>query len=58
MVKPIEAVDTKKIRKMTMSAEDYISKTEELTLQPRFDVAEVTVKNDGSFHLNYIKNAF
>lgn len=56
-VKPCEAVDSNKIRRMTLTAEDYLSKTETM-LQPRFDVAEVTVKGDGSFHLNYIKNAF
>lgn len=58
LITPKEAVDSNKIRRMTLTAEDYLSKTEELSLQPRFDVAEVTVKSDYTFHLNYIKNAF
>lgn len=56
-VSPHEAVDAYKINRMTLTAEDYLSKTE-TTLQPRFDVAEVTVKTGGGFTLNYIKNAF
>ncbi len=57
LVKPLEAVDNKKVQRMILTAEDYLSKTE-VALQPRFDVAEVTVKEDGGFCLNYIKNAF
>ena len=60
-VSPAEAVNSKKQQRMILTAEDYISKTE-CALQPRFDVAEVTVstKADGSekYSLNYIKNAF
>ena len=58
LVKPLEAVDSKKQRRMTLTAEDYITKTQTDNLQPRFDVAEVTVTKDNKYHLNYIKNAF
>ena len=59
LVSPKEAVDSHKIARMIKASQDYLSKTiEEAELQPRFDVAEVTFKNDGKFHLNYIKNAF
>ena len=58
-VSPKEAVDSHKIARMIKASQDYLSKTvEEVELQPRFDVAEVILKNDGKFHLNYIKNAF
>lgn len=58
-VSPKEAVDSHKIRRMMLTAEDYLSKTETTDgLQPRFDVAEVLVKDDNTYHLNYIKNAF
>ena len=58
LVKPLEAVDSQKQRRMTLTAEDYITKTESDNLQPRFDVAEVTVTKDNKYRLNYIKNAF
>ncbi len=58
-VSPKEAVDSHKIRRMLLTAEDYLSKTQiGDDLQPRFDVAEVLVKDDNTYHLNYIKNAF
>ena len=58
-ISPKEAVDSHKIRRMMLTAEDYLSKTQSADgLQPRFDVAEVSVKEDGTYHLNYIKNAF
>ncbi len=59
IVSPKEAVDSHKIRRMMLTAEDYLSKTQIADeLQPRFDVAEVLVKADNTYHLNYIKNAF
>ena len=58
LVKPMEAVDSKKQRRMTLTAEDYITKTHTDNLQPRFDVAEVTVTKENKYRLNYIKNAF
>ena len=58
LVKPYEAVDANKIQRMTLTAQDYIVKTESEALQPRFDVASVTVTKDNKYHLNYIKNAF
>lgn len=62
LVSPREAVDGYKQNRMTLAAEDYMVKTETYDLQPRFDVAEVTVckkENDQTgYKLNYIKNAF
>ena len=58
LVKPLEAVDSQKQRRMTLTAEDYITKTQTDNLQPRFDVAEVTVTEENKYRLNYIKNAF
>ena len=59
---PREAVDGYKQQRMTLAAEDYMVKTETYDLQPRFDVAEVTVfkkgNGDTGYNLNYIKNAF
>lgn len=60
-VSPAEAVTGIKQQRIMLTAQDYISKTE-CELQPRFDVAEVTVtqKANGSvgYNLNYIENAF
>ncbi len=58
LVRPMEAVDSHKIRRMTLTAEDYLTKSGATEGQPRFDVAEVTVDNENKYHLNYIKNAF
>ncbi len=61
LVSGIEAVDAFKQNRILKTAEDFLSKTE-CELQPRFDVAEVTVfeKQDGSlgYKLHYITNAF
>lgn len=61
LVSGVAAVDARKQQRIMLTAQDYIVKTE-CELQPRFDVAEVTVsKNaDGSdsYSLNYITNAF
>lgn len=61
IVTPAESVTCAKQERVSLTAQDYLSKTE-CELQPRFDVAEVTVcqKTDGSakYCLNYIKNAF
>ena len=61
LVSPAEAVDARKQGRIILTAEDFLSKyvTE---LQPRFDVAEVTVfkRSDGTdgYKLHYLKNAF
>ncbi len=61
MVSPLEAVDTAKAQRIMLTAEEYIIKTY-CELQPRFDIAEVTVteKPNGemSYSLHYIENAF
>ncbi len=60
LVSGAEAVDYKKRQRIMLTAQDYLSKCQ-TELQPRFDVAEVRVKQTdiGSrYYLNYIKNAF
>lgn len=60
MVSPLESVDTFKQQRIIRTAEDYIVKTL-CELQPRFDVAEVYVEDNGEkikYSLNYIANAF
>lgn len=61
IVSGAESVDAKKINRLRLTAEDFLSKYE-TSLQPRFDVAEVTVfkKENGEdgYKLRYIKNAF
>ncbi len=61
LVSGAASVDHHKRQRIMLTANDFIVKTE-CELQPRFDVAEVTVseKADGgySYSLNYIKNAF
>ncbi len=56
-----EAVDAFKQRRITLTANDYIVRTE-CQKQPRFDVAEVTVfeKEDKGlgYNLKYIENAW
>lgn len=62
MVLPAEAVDINKQRRIILTAKDYISKTDVLALQPRFDVAEVYYENlpggNKKYKIHYIKNAF
>ena len=55
--KPQEYVDIHKQRRILVTAGIYL-KYNGYGLQPRFDVAEVYVDNDGKMNLNYIKNAF
>ena len=61
LVSPLEAVDSAKLQRIMLTAEDYISKTE-CELQPRFDIAQVTVKEKQSgeiaYSLRYLENAF
>lgn len=63
LVSPKEAVTGKKMTRITSTAQDYLTKTRSSDhIQPRFDVAEVTLfnKKDSTtgYKLNYIKNAF
>ena len=60
LISGADAVDLKKQSKITLTAQDYIVKTN-CQKQPRFDVAEITVKEktDGlGYSLKYIENAF
>ena len=55
-----DAVDIAKRQRMMLTAQNYLSKTY-WELQPRFDVAEVTVTEENGkekYSLNYIENAF
>ena len=56
-----EAVDSKKQKRIYITAQDYLSKSMS-DKQPRFDVALVSVRNNGnsgeSYSLKYIENAF
>lgn len=61
LVSGAEAVDAFKQRRIMLTANDYLAKTE-CEKQPRFDIAEVIlyIKSDGNFgyRLRYIENAF
>ena len=60
LVSPAEAVDIFKQQKIIMTANTYLSRSQS-ELQPRFDVAQVTVlKNKGreEYKIDYIENAF
>ena len=61
LVSGAQAVDAFKQKRILLTANDYIAKTES-EKQPRLDIAEVTVynKEDGNlgYRLNYIENAF
>ncbi len=57
MLEPRYSVDTKKQQRLFKTASFYINfhKTKK---QPRFDIAEVIVNNNGEMSINYLKNAF
>ncbi len=61
LVSGVEAVDSFKQRRIILTANDYIAKTQ-CEKQPRFDIAEVTVfeKTDSGlgYRLRYIENAW
>ncbi len=61
LVSPLEAVDSTKAQKIILTAENYISKTG-CELQPRFDVAQVTLKEKENgeigYSLKYLEDAF
>lgn len=56
-VRPYEYVDKRKRRKILVTASIYMQRNG-YGLQPRFDVAEVFVHDDGQMSLNYFENAF
>lgn len=55
---PIQAVTPGKQKKIKYTAELYISENGVNNLQPRFDVAEIFVKDNKVDKINYIENAF
>ncbi len=60
LVAPADAVDRNKQRKIAMTAAFYLMKSF-CELQPRFDVAEITVSDQSGreeYKINYIENAF
>lgn len=54
---PCEAVDKRKMAKYFKTAMYYI-KSKNVDACYRFDVVEVYLKNDGTYHINHIPNAF
>lgn len=61
LISGMEAVDSHKQSRLTLAAQNYMTKTY-CEKQPRFDVAEVTVceRCDGTlgYRLKYLENAF
>lgn len=59
LLKPVEAVDKRKAKKIILTAQKYML-DKNIKLQPRFDICEVAFNSlDRSFRVsNYIKNAF
>ena len=56
-IRPYEYVNNSKQRKIFVTANIYLQHNG-FGLNPRFDVAEVFVSDDGSMRLNYFENAF
>lgn len=57
MVSPLEAVTAQKQKKILLTAQAYLVKSQ-YALQPRFDVAAITLLPDGQLELQYYPNAF
>lgn len=60
MVSPAAAVDRIKQQKIIMTANTYLSRSF-CELQPRFDVAQITVCTEGGreeYKIDYLENAF
>lgn len=57
LVRPYEYVNKHKQRKIFVTANIYLQHNG-FGLNPRFDVAEVFVSDNGSMRLNYFENAF
>ncbi len=57
MLPPRYAVDKKKRRRLIVAANIFLNKYQTV-LQPRFDIAEVTVNEYGKMSVNYIEHAF
>jgi len=57
MVSGFDAVNRKKKNLIIKTAIDYLAKNP-CSLQPRFDVAEVTALNGRVLNIDYIQNAF
>ena len=59
-IRPSDSVGYRKQQKMKITADLYLQKIKNKTLQPRFDVAELILNRRTLeiIKLNYIKNAF
>ncbi|MCH5298313.1 MAG: YraN family protein [Ruminococcus sp.] len=57
MLEPRYSVDKKKQQRLLKTA-SYYMQSHKTSKQPRFDVAEVIVNNEGEMSINYLKNAF
>lgn len=57
MLEPRYSVDKKKQQKILRTASYYLQNNKNKK-QPRFDIAEVIVNNEGKMSINYLENAF
>lgn len=57
MLSPRFAVDSKKKARIIKTANIFLKKYK-TDLQPRFDVSEVIINNDGKMEVEYLENAF
>lgn len=55
---PLEAVDSRKQRRMARAALDYLSRSKQHGRQARFDVVAVLLQPQGSPRIEHIRNAF
>lgn len=57
LVEPELAVDSNKIRSLTLAANAYV-KTHNISIPVRFDIIAIVVSPDASCRINHIENAF
>ncbi len=55
---PEEAVHERKQRKLVQSAQCYLKRVRKLSAPSRFDVLSISIRSDGGFEFNLIRNAF
>lgn len=57
-ISPLEAVNQKKIEKIILTAQDYISLNYHKDLSYRFDVLDIIIKKGMDIKISHIKGAF
>ncbi len=55
---PQEAVDQRKQRQITRTAQWYLQNNKNVKLQPRFDVVAILCQSDGLAQINHLPDAF